>query len=111
MRQESLEFWTRTAKIIIDYTQCEPVTKNTRNPACGFACVKACRLYGRGVLKIESNKPVLTISDLEEIKRLCNECLGCEYDCWLYGKNCIQIFIPLPGIDQYREKHQIKGGK
>jgi len=104
MAGEKLEFETKTAKITIDYSRCEPALKNTSNPSCGFACVKACRLYGRNVLKIDGNKPVLSVSGPEEIKRLDNECLGCEYECMMYGAGCINIEPPLPGLEEYRKK-------
>ncbi|MEM0449884.1 MAG: hypothetical protein QW520_08710 [Methanomassiliicoccales archaeon] len=102
MAEDRLEFETRKTKISIDYKHCEPATKNDSKPSCGFACVKACRLYGRNILKIEGNKPVLTIVDPEEIKRLDNECLACEYHCWFHGTNCIRIEIPLEGLEEYR---------
>ena len=97
-----LAFEAKKIKITIDYNRCEPAIKNTATPACGFACVKACRLYGRNILKIEDNKPVLAITDPEEIKRLDNECLSCEYNCWVNGTSCIHIEIPLAGIEEYR---------
>lgn len=103
MVDNKLEFKTRTTKIIIDYRRCEPARENTPNPSCGFACVKACRLYGRNILKIERNKPVLTVTDPPEIERLDNECLGCEYNCWRRGTNCISIDLSLPGLEEYRE--------
>ena len=104
MAEKKLGIKTKTAKIMIDYSRCEPSIKNTSNPSCGFACVKACRLYGRGILKIEGNKPVLAITDPAEIERLDNECLGCEYNCWLRGADCISIELPLPGLEEYRGK-------
>lgn len=104
MAENKLEFETRTTKITIDYSHCEAAAKNSPNPSCGFACVKACRLYGRNILKIDGNKPVLAVTDPAEIKRLDNECLGCEYDCWSCGPGCISIEIPLAGIEDYREK-------
>ena len=63
MTEEKLEFEIRTGKITIDYSRCEPAIKNSLEPSCGFACVKACRLYGRNVLRIEGNIPVLTVTD------------------------------------------------
>ena len=101
---EKLEFKTRTAEITFDYSRCEPALKNISNPSCGFACVKACRLYGRNILKIEGNRPVLAISETEEINRLDNECLGCEYGCMTRGTGCVTIELPLPGLEEYREK-------
>jgi hypothetical protein len=106
---DKLQFEARKIKITIDYTHCEPAQQNTASPTCGFACVKACRLYGRNILKIEGNKPVLAVTDPEEIKRLDNECLSCEYQCSMKGTGCISIEIPLPGIEAYREK--TLGGK
>lgn len=104
MVAEKLEFEARRAKITIDYSRCEPATKNTSNPSCGFACVKACRLYGRNVLKIVGNKPVLAVTEAAEIERLDNECLGCEYECAMHGTGCITIEVPLAGIEEYRAK-------
>lgn len=95
MTPDKLEFETRKTRISIDYRKCVPVTENTSNPSCAFACIKACRLYGRNILKIEDNKPVLAVTDPEEIKRLDNECLSCEYNCQRDGTGCIQIQIPL----------------
>lgn len=107
MAGDKLEFTTRTGKIIIDYSKCEPAIKNIPNPSCGFACVKADRWYGRNVLKIEDNRPVLANPNPEEVKRLCNECLACEYDCTLFGSDCIRIILPFPGIEEYRKKMKI----
>jgi len=95
MVAKKLEFETRKTKITIDYSQCLPAMQNTPDPACGFACVKACRLYGRNILKIEVNKPVLAVTDPGEIKRLDNECVSCEDNCQLHGPGCITIKIPL----------------
>ncbi len=53
MAEDRLEFETKTMKVIIDYGKCEPARKNTAAPLCGFACVKADRMYDRGVLRIE----------------------------------------------------------
>lgn len=104
MQVQALEFNTRTGVISIDYSKCEPATRNTSTPACGFACIKACRLYGRNTLKIENNKPVLAITNAAEIARLDNECLACEYACGSQGTGCIHIELPLPGIEEYRRK-------
>ena len=107
MAENKLEFKAKTIKITIDYDRCEPAIGNTPNPSCGFACVKACRLYGRNILKIEGNKPVLTVTDPAMIERLDNECISCEYHCWHRGTNCISIDIPLPGVEEYREKTEV----
>lgn len=92
---DKLEFKTKKTCVAIDYERCLPARERTSQPACGFACVKACRLYGRSVLKIEDNRPVLAVTDPEEILRLDNECLACEVQCALQGQGCIHIDIPL----------------
>jgi hypothetical protein len=93
-----LKFEFRTGKITIDYGKCIA-------PDCGFACVKADRFYGRNVLKIEKAKPTLSVSK-EEAKRLCNECLACEIHCRFSNSDAVRIELPLPGLDQYRSKHE-----
>jgi hypothetical protein len=108
-RKDVLQFETRTGRITIDYGRCEPVVRNTASPSCGFACVKADRWYGRNVLKIENNRPVLANADPEEVKRGCNECLACEYDCAREGRECIRIELPFPGLEEYRRKES--GGR
>ena len=95
MTTNELTFETRKTTITIDYTRCVPAAQQTSNPSCGFACVKACRLYGRNILKIEENKPVLAVTDPKEIERLDNECISCEYQCQQKGPGCITIDIPL----------------
>lgn len=111
MGNNTLSFEVRGVKITIDYDRCEPAKHNTPNPSCGFACVKADRLYGRNALKIENNRPVLTNPDPKEILRLCNECLGCEHDCEVHGTNCISIELSVPGLSAYRKKMNLEGGK
>ena len=93
--EDTLQFETRKTQITIDYRRCLPAQARTSEPACGFACVKACRLYGRNILKIEDNRPVLAVTDPEEIKRLDNECLSCEYSCLDRGPGCIDILVHL----------------
>lgn len=109
-RRDVLEFHIKTGKITIDYGRCEAAAGNTATPSCGFACVKADRWYGRNVLKIENNRPVLANTDPEEIKRTCNECLACEYDCTFFGRDCIRIELPFPGLDEYRKKEAARVG-
>ena len=106
---DKITFNARKAEITIDYSKCEPAQSNSDSPKCEFRCVKACRLYGRNLLKIENNRPVLAVTDPKEIERLENECLGCEYQCSLNGTGCITIEVPLPGIEEYRAK--TLGGK
>jgi hypothetical protein len=91
----SLVFSTRKMTITIDYAACEAALKASSEPRCGFACVKACRLYGRNILKIENNRPVLAVTDPDQITRLDNECLACEHHCRVSGPGCIAITIDL----------------
>ncbi len=109
-RKDVLEFNTWTAKITIDYSRCEPAIDNSSTPSCGFACVKADRWYGRNVLKIENNRPVLAIQDPEEIRKSCNECLACEYECNVTGRGCIRIELPFPGLEEHRRKEAARRG-
>jgi hypothetical protein len=111
MDDNKLVFEVRGMKVTIDYDRCEPAKNNTADPKCGFACVKADRLYGRNTLKIENNRPVLTNSNPKELLRLCNECFGCEHDCEVYGSDCISIELSVPGLAEYRKKMNLEGGK
>ena len=90
---EQLVFDSRRCTTAVDYSRCLPASQDTSEPACGFACVKSCRLMGRNILKIENNRPVLAVTDPEEIKRLDNECLSCEYNCSVHGPGCIKITV------------------
>ncbi|MEM4188822.1 MAG: hypothetical protein QXZ09_09755 [Candidatus Methanomethylicaceae archaeon] len=103
-----LEFRTRKMTIRIDYERCEPAVKEVSNPECGFACVKGCRLYGRNILKIEKNRPQLSVKDPKEIVRLDNECLACEYQCQQHGTGCIQIEVDMAPLIDYRTKVGLK---
>ena len=74
----------RTCRIIIELDKCIA-------PKCGYPCIKADRLYGRGVLGIVDGMP-RNIVPIEEFRRGCNECLGCEIHC---PAGAIKIDIPL----------------
>lgn len=89
------EFEFRTGKVVIDRSKCEGCST--------YACVKACSLYGRGVLSVRGGKPALAI-ERSETARLCIECLACEQDCWLEGKGAIRITLPIPGLEEYRKR-------
>ena len=92
---EVLQFESRTCRITIDYNKCDGCDT--------FDCVKACRLYGRNVLRIEGKRPVLAMSP-EEAKDRCIECLACEINCMLRAKGAITIEAPIPGLDEYRRR-------
>ena len=110
MPEERLEFETKSMKVIIDYLRCEPARKNTADPRCGFACVKADRMYDRGVLRIEGNKPVLAGSR-EDAKKNSNESLSWEYACQATDNDAIKILIPFPGLKDYRKRMNLMGGE
>ena len=82
-----------TIKVYIDDEKCEQCESK--------ACIKACSLYDRGVLRLKGGKPTVLMS-AEEVKRTGTECLACEYECWLKGRNAIRIEIPITGLDEYR---------
>jgi NAD-dependent dihydropyrimidine dehydrogenase PreA subunit len=87
------EFPFATGRVSIDYEKC----KDCEN----YACVKACSLFGRSILRIENGKPVL-IS--ENANRQCIEDLGCELYCQAYGKRGLEIFLDMFGLEEYRRR-------
>lgn len=103
MNGNKLEFSTRSMTTIIDYDKCEPAKNNTSNPSCGFACIKADRMYDRGILKIEGNRPGLAVSK-DAAKKMSNESLSWEYACNAAGINAIEITVNFPGLEEYRKK-------
>lgn len=92
-----LKFKTKTGEIEIDTEKCEEC--NT------YACVKACSLYGRDILKIEGGAPALRYNR-EETKRRDNECLSCEEACRLDGCNAITIKMPVKGLEEVKKKEK-----
>lgn len=88
-----LEFEERTIKVIIDDSKClDCKTK---------ACIKACSLYDRGILRLRGGKPAILMVP-SEAKRLGTECLACEYECWFRGLSAIRIEIPMPELDEFK---------
>lgn len=63
-------------------------------------CVAVCQVQGGPlVLDEERGLPALRWP-LEEIARGgCVECLGCELDCELYGRQAVKITLPLAGLE------------
>ncbi len=60
------------------------------------ACIKNCRSSKSGpVLVIKDGIPATDYSKDELRKGACTECLACELDCQLYGKEAIKITLPL----------------
>lgn len=89
------EFPFRTGKVRIDYEKCQ---------ACkSYACVKACSLFGRSILRIQDGRPAL-LTSVEETKRRCNECLSCQLYCDSFGNEGLTIDLDMFGLDKYRAK-------
>jgi hypothetical protein len=82
--------------ITIDLSQCA---------ACETKpCVEVCAVQGGPlVLDEEQGVPSLRWS-LEEIEKGgCVECLGCELDCELTGRQAIFIVLPLERFEEYMD--------
>ena len=95
-----MEFEERTIKVIIDTTKC---------PDCeSKACIEACELYSRGILKLVDGKPSVSHLSPDEVKRRGTECLACEYECWQRGNSAIRIEVPIKGLDEYLRKRNLK---
>lgn len=109
-KRDILSFETKCMKVKIDYSRCEAARSKSANPGCGFACVKADRMYDRGVLRIEGNRPVLAVP-AEDVKKVSNESLSWEYACNQTGNGAIEIVIPFPGLDEYRKTADLEGGR
>ena len=89
------EFAFATGRVAIDYEKC----RDCQN----YACVKACSLFGRSILRVQDGKPVL-IPSSEEAKRLCIEDLSCELYCQTYGNKGLKISLDMFGLDEYRRE-------
>jgi len=93
--------WFKTStggEVYVDLKKCMA-------PDCGFACVKACRWMGTGALKIDKGRPALASRDPEALRRLCTECLACEYFCSSKGSNAINIVVPVYGLEDVVKKY------
>jgi Fe-S-cluster-containing dehydrogenase component len=94
-----MEFEERTIRIVIDTEKC---------PECSSkACIDACSIYSRGILKLHEGKPSISHLSSDEVKRKGTECLACEYACWQRGLNAIRIEIPIKGLDEYLRKSAV----
>lgn len=87
------EFDFQTGKVTIDYNKCKECES--------YACVKACSLFGRSVLRVEDQKPVLFSADAG---KRCIEDLACELYCQRYGMKGLKITLDDYGINEYRKK-------
>ena len=104
-RMTVYEFPFQSGKIALDYDKCQGCRS--------YACVKACSLFGRNLFRIQDGKPAL-VSAPEEAKRLCSECLTCEFYCREFGNKGLGITLDMFGLSEYRHKigqHQPKRGE
>ncbi len=104
MGENKLVIKTRCTITTIDYNRCEPAQERTLNPKCGFACIKADRMYDRNILRIDNYRPVLA-ADPEVIARQSNESLSWEYACRAVGRNAIETIVEYPGLEEYRKRN------
>jgi len=68
----------------------------------GRPCLQVCRVQG-GPLVLDEARGVPGLGmPLAEIERGgCVECLGCELECALRGRQALTIDLPLPLLDEY----------
>jgi hypothetical protein len=85
-------FRFRTGEIVIDHSACLECET--------YACLKADRLFGTNVLRIQDGRPVLTL-EREDAVRVCNECLGCEIYCQAYGNKGLTIKLDKIGLETF----------
>ncbi|MFC1957175.1 hypothetical protein ACFLVY_02655, partial [Chloroflexota bacterium] len=81
----------------IDYEKCSECKS--------YACVKACSLFGRAILRIENGKPVLMS---EDANNRCIEDLSCDLYCQAYGNKGLIIWLDMFGLKAYREKLRLR---
>lgn len=66
------------------------------------ACVTHCVPQ---ILSVADGVPVLNITREEAKRGGCVECLACEVECYFLGNRGGRIFLPVAGLDEYREAH------
>ena len=74
------------------------VCRDCASKACVTHCVPQ-------ILSLENEVPVLNITRDEARRGGCIECLACEVECHFLGNRGGRIFLPIPGLDEYRETH------
>lgn len=95
--KESHCFETFTGKVFIDHQKC--VQCQTKG------CIEACSAK---ILKLDKKeRPILSISPEEAKKGKCTECLACEIYCKFHAHDAIYIYLPIPGLKEYREKYNL----
>ena len=101
IREQPLDYYsfkTVTGEILINHQKCSDCKTK--------GCLKACSPQ---ILKLEEEKPVLSVTEEEAKKGKCTECLACEIFCKFHEQDAIFIHLPIPGLKEYREK--IRGEK
>jgi succinyl-CoA synthetase beta subunit len=89
----SYAFETFTGKIYFDHQKC----LNCKTQGCVPAC-------NAGILKLREGKPFLAVSVEEAKKGKCTECLACEIFCKFHEQDAITIYLPIPGLKEYRDR-------
>jgi succinyl-CoA synthetase beta subunit len=95
MTAQKLEFKVRSGGwISIDLERCVLCQSK--------ACLEVCGIQG-GPLVLDESRGVPGLRwSLSEIEQGgCVECLGCELDCTLRGKQAVSVVLPLRGFDEY----------
>jgi hypothetical protein len=95
MTGERLEFRVRSGgAVTIELARCAGC--ETR------ACLQVCTDQGGPLVWDEERGVPALLWTPEEIERGgCVECLGCELDCALHGRNAVTITLPLEGLGEY----------
>lgn len=66
------------------------------------ACVQVCQKQGGPLVLDEAmGVPALGMPLSEVTRGGCVECLGCELDCALYGRQAVVIDLPLARFEEY----------
>lgn len=93
-------FQTITGILHIDHTKCSYCKTK--------GCISACAY---DVLMLENDRPVLAISSKEVKRGKCTECLACEIFCTFHEHDAIFIYLPIPGLREWRNKAIEQGNK
>ncbi|MFC2029946.1 hypothetical protein ACFLWA_04365 [Chloroflexota bacterium] len=95
MTGEKLRFKVRSGgTLTIDLDRCVECESKV--------CLTVCEVQG-GPLVLDAARgvPGLNMSHAEIERGGCVECLGCELDCSLFGRDAIRIHLPLTRLDEY----------
>jgi succinyl-CoA synthetase beta subunit len=87
------DFDTFTGKIFIDHVRCERCATK--------GCIEACEPR---ILELDKDQPVLAVSSDEAKKGKCTECLACEIFCRFHEQDAITVYLPIPGLKEYRQR-------